>query len=204
MMEELNDLKSIWKQQASFEPKNEAEITDMLSKRSNTLIHKLKRSVWFELGFTIVCMLGLGVYGITLKSGALLWTILSLLVLLVSFTLYYIKKLIVLNQYEIGHENLRENLNQLVLRLDAYMKFYKRSYAILYPLFFALGLLFGALESGFDRFVEKFERPLFSISFVVLSVVFMAGVYRLTDWYLKKLYGNHIDKLRSLQEELQG
>lgn len=203
-MEELDDLKSIWKQQSGFESKNEAEIIEMLSKRSNTLIHKLKRNVWFELIFTIFCMLVLGAYSITLNGGALMWTILSLLVLLISFTLYYIKKIILLNQYDAGHENLKNNLNHLLLRLDAYMKFYKRSYAILYPVFFALGLLFGALESGFDRFIEKFEKPMYTISFIILSVVFMAGVYKITDWYLKKLYGNHIEKLRSLQQELLG
>lgn len=203
-MEELDDLKSIWKQQSGYEAKNEAEIIEMLSKRSNTLIHKLKRSVWFELIFTLACMLVLGTYSVTLKGGALMWTILSLLVLLLSFTLYYVKKIILLNQYDAGHENLKDNLNHLLLRLDAYMKFYKRSYSILYPLFFALGLLFGALESGFDRFIEKFEKPMYTLSFVILSVVFMAGVYKITDWYLKKLYGNHIEKLRSLQKELLG
>lgn len=203
-MEELEDLKSIWKQQSGYEAKNEAEIIEMLSKRSNTLIHKLKRSVWFELIFTLACMLVLGTYSVTLKGGALMWTILSLLVLLLSFTLYYVKKIILLNQYDAGHENLKDNLNHLLLRLDAYMKFYKRSYSILYPLFFALGLLFGALESGFDRFIEKFEKPMYTLSFIILSVVFMAGVYKITDWYLKKLYGNHIEKLRSLQKELLG
>jgi len=203
-MEELDDLKSIWKNQPGFESKNEAEIIQMLGKRSNTLIYKLKRSVWFELIFTVVCMLALGGYSLTLNGGALMWTILSLLVLLLSFTLYYVKKIMLLNRYDASHENLKDNLNHLIERLDAYMKFYKRSYAILYPLFFALGLLFGALESGFDRFIHKFESPMYTLSFIILSVVFMAGVYKLTDWYLKKLYGNHIDKLRSLQQELQG
>ncbi|UYN87509.1 MAG: hypothetical protein KIT51_04375 [Cyclobacteriaceae bacterium] len=203
-MEELDDLKSIWKQQETFETKNEKEILDMLGKRSNALIHKLKRNVWFELVFTILCMLALVGYSLSLKDGALMWTIISLVILLVSFTLYYVKKIILLNKYDSGHENLKDNLTHLLKKLDAYMKFYKRSYAILYPLFFALGLLFGALESGFDRFFEKFERPVYTISFIVLSVVFMAGVYRITDWYLKKLYGNHIDKLRSLLQELQG
>lgn len=203
-MEELDDLKSIWKQQSGFESKNEAEIIDMLSKRSNTLIHKLKRNVWFELIFTVVCMLVLGGYSLTLNGGALMWTILSLLVLLLSFTLYYVKKIMLLNRYDASHENLKDNLNHLIIRLDAYMKFYKRSYAILYPLFFGLGLLFGALESGFDRFMHKFESPVYSLSFIILSVVFMAGVYKITDWYLKKLYGNHIEKLRSLQQELLG
>lgn len=203
-MEELDDLKSIWKQQSRFEPKNEAEIAGMLKGKSNSIINKLKRSVWFELIFTVVCILALAAYNFTLPEGALRYTILSLLVLLISYSVYYLKKIKLLNQYDPGSENLKDNLTHLLARLDMYMIFYKRSYAILYPVFFALGLLFGAIETGFDRFAHKFENPAYALSFILLSIVFMVGVYTITNWYLKKLYGVHIDKLKSLIEELQG
>ncbi len=201
-MEELDDLKSIWKQ-SGFEAKGEKEIALMLKKKSDTLITKLKRSVWFELILTIVCIVVMGGYVITLKSGALLWTILSLLVLLIIYTLYYIKKIILLNRHDHPDKSLIENLTHLLNRLDDYMKFYQRSYAILYPSFFALGLFFGALETGFERFIHKFSNPLYSFSVVLLSIIFMAGVYKITDWYLKKLYGNHIDKLKSILDDLR-
>jgi hypothetical protein len=202
-MEELDDLKSIWKQQAGFEVKNERELLQMLGKSSNTIISKLKRSVWFELIFTVACILVLGMYTTTIPHGALMWTILSLLVLLISYTLYYVKKIMLLNQYDSSSDNLKANLRHLLERLDAYMKFYKRSYTILYPVFFVLGLLFGALESGFDRFIHKFENPLYTASFIILSIIFMVGVYTITNWYLKKLYGNHIEKLRSILDDLK-
>ncbi len=202
-MEELDDLKSIWKQQAGFEAKNEGELLSMLGKSSNTIISKLKRSVWFELIFTVACILVLGMYTTTIPHGALMWTILSLLVLLISYTLYYVKKIMLLNHYDSSSDNLKANLRHLLERLDAYMKFYKRSYAILYPVFFVLGLLFGALESGFDRFIHKFENPLYTASFIILSIIFMVGVYTITNWYLKKLYGNHIEKLRTILDDLK-
>ncbi|MBX2969755.1 MAG: hypothetical protein KF803_10330 [Cyclobacteriaceae bacterium] len=202
-MEELDDLKSIWKQQAGFEVKNEGELLQMMGKSSNTIISKLKRSVWFELIFTVACILVLGMYTTTIPHGALMWTILSLLVLLISYTLYYVKKIMLLNQYDSSTDNLKANLRHLLDRLDAYMKFYKRSYAILYPVFFVLGLLFGALESGFDRFIHKFENPLYTASFIILSIIFMVGVYTITNWYLKKLYGNHIEKLRTILDDLK-
>jgi hypothetical protein len=58
---ELEDLKSIWKRKQGYEPKQEAEIASMLRGRSNSIISKLKRSVWFELIFTIACSIGLGI-----------------------------------------------------------------------------------------------------------------------------------------------
>jgi hypothetical protein len=202
-MEELEDLKSIWKQQAGFEVKKKDELLQMLGKSSNTIISKLKRSVWFELIFTVACILVLGMYTTTIPNGALMWTILSLLVLLISYTLYYVKKIMLLNQYDSSSDNLKANLRHLLERLDAYMKFYKRSYAILYPVFFVLGLLFGALESGFDRFIHIFDNPLYTASFIILSIIFMVGVYTITNWYLKKLYGNHIEKLRTILDDLK-
>jgi len=201
-MEELNDLKSIWKKAEGFERKGETEIAQMLRGRSTTLITRLKRNVWFELIFTLVCMLALAGYALTLNGGALVWTILVLLGLFMIYTAYYVKKLILLNQYNQSLENLKANLTNLLARLDAYMTFYKRSYTFLYPFFFILGIVFGLLESGTERFAEKFQSPLYTISFIILSIVFLIGIYTITAWYLKKLYGNHIEKLKSLLKEL--
>lgn len=202
-MEELEDLKSIWKQQKPFEAKNEEEIALMLKGRSKDLITKLKRNVWFELILTMVCIAGLGFYGFTLRPGALMWTILALLVFLVSYSFYYVKKIILLNEYDSSATDLKSNLQQLIERLEIYLKFYKRSYAILYPVFFALGILFGALETGFDQYIQKFKSPTYVMAFLLLTIVFMVGIYTITNWYLKKLYGNYIDKLKSLLKELQ-
>lgn len=203
-MEELDDLKSIWKQQKPFETKNEEEIALMLKGHSKALITKLKRNVWFELILTMVCIAGLGLYGFTLRPGALMWTILALLVFLVSYSFYYVKKIILLNEYDSSAADLKSNLQQLIERLETYLKFYKRSYAILYPVFFALGILFGALETGFEQYIRKFKDPGYVIAFLLLTVVFMVGIYTITNWYLNKLYGNYIDKLKSLLHELQG
>jgi hypothetical protein len=202
-MEELDDLKSIWRQQIPFEAKNEEEIALMLKGRSKALITKLKRNVWFELILTMVCIAGLGFYGFTLRPGALMWTILALLVFLVSYSFYYVKKIMLLNEYDSSATDLKSNLQQLIERLESYLKFYKRSYAILYPVFFALGILFGALETGFDQYIQKFKSLTYVMAFLLLTVVFMVGIYTITNWYLKKLYGNYIDKLKSLLKELQ-
>jgi hypothetical protein len=100
-------------------------------------------------------------------------------------------------------ENLKSNLNHLVERLNTYLTFYKRSYSILYPVYFCLGLFFGALETGVDKFLLKFTNIGFILWFSVFTVIFMVGIYKITGWYLKKLYGNHLDKLKALLAELQ-
>jgi hypothetical protein len=202
-MEELEDLKSIWKKQPAVETKQAEEIALMLQGQSKSIISKLKRNVWFELIFTIVCGLALGAYAFTLKNGALMWTIVSLVVLLVSYLFYYVKKIILLNQFTpVG--NLKENLTHLLNRLTTYLNFYKKSYAILYPVYFLLGLLFGAIERGVDDFVTHISQPRILIILGLLGATFFLLSFWITNWYLKKLYGNHIDKLKSLLNELQG
>lgn len=201
---ELDDLKSIWKKKQGYEPKQEAEIASMLRGRSNSIISKLKRSVWFELIFTIVCGIALGIYAFTIENGALVWTIISLLVLFVSYLFYYVKKIILLNRFNSSADNLKENLQHLLERLSVYLNFYKRSYAILYPVYFILGLLFGALERGMDDFLHHMSQPKTILYVVGLAGIFFLCTMWLTNWYLKKLYGNHIEKLKQLLQELQG
>jgi uncharacterized membrane protein len=202
---ELDDLKSIWKKDKSgFEPKHEAEIASMIEGRSNSIISKLKRSVWFELIFTIVCGVALGICALFLDRGALMWTIISLIVLFVSYLFYYVKKIILLNRFDSSQENLKNSLQHLLDRLTTYLTFYKRSYAILYPVYFCLGLLFGALEKGLDDFLLRLSQPKTILYLVLLAALFFLMTIWITNWYLKKLYGNHLEKLKELLKELQG
>jgi hypothetical protein len=202
---EFDDLKSIWKKdKPSYEPKREDEIALMIKGRSKSIINKLKRSVWFELIFTIICGIGLGIYTLTIEKGALMWTIISLIVLFVSYLFYYVKKLILLNQFDPSSENLKTSLNLLLERLTTYLTFYKRSYAILYPVYFCMGLLFGAMETGLDNFLNRLSQPKTIVYLVLLSALFFVGMIWVTNLYLRKLYGNHLDKLKELMKELQG
>ncbi|MCK6616420.1 MAG: hypothetical protein L6Q51_02125 [Cyclobacteriaceae bacterium] len=202
-MEELNDLKSIWKQQPpGVDTKNTDDIARMLQGRSTSIITKLKHSVWFELSFTVVSGIGLVVYGMYAKSGQLKWMVLTLAITLAAYIFYYAKKLKLLSRYDLTRGNLKTNLENLVESLTAYLSFYKRSYTILYPVFFCIGLLFGALDTGWDNFLHRFTQTGFLIWFVLVATLFMVGIFKITDWYLKKLYGNHLAKLKELLNEL--
>jgi hypothetical protein len=120
-----------------------------------------------------------------------------------AFSIYYVKKLTLLNRF-VPNENLQSTITILIGRLDSYLRFYKNSYAVLYPLFFLLGLLFGAIERGPSAYIEYLSR-----TSTIIYLVLMAGLFFLisswcANWYLRKLYGDHVEKLRSLLKELQG
>lgn len=202
---ELEYLKSIWKNsEPSFQPKDEQEIALMLRGKSMSIIDKLKRSVWFELIFTIVVSIGLLVYALSLKQGAMKWTSISLLLMCLAFTIYYIKKLTLLRRFHGGNENLRDSISLLINNLTSYLKFYKNSYAILYPVYFVLGLSFGAIERGPEKYFAFLSQPRTILYLILMAALFFFISTWIASWYLKKLYGNHLDKLKNLLNELGG
>jgi len=200
---ELEDLKSIWKRgEPAFQPKNEEEIAMMLKGRSISIVNKLKRNVWFELIFAIVVSVALLLYALSLEKGAMKWTSISLLLMCLASTVYFIKKLSVLNRVQGINDNLHDTISFLITNLTSYVKFYRNSYTVLYPVYFLLGLLFSVLERGTDNFVAFVSKPL-----IILYLLFMAGLFFFISswfarWYLKKLYGDHLEKLKKILDEL--
>lgn len=201
---ELDDLKDIWKKSGpEFRAKNTDELALMLKGRSTSIVDKLKRSVWFELIFTFAAGLLLLVYALTLPSGALKWTSLSILVPFVAYTFYYFKKLSLLRRFNPGSENLKTHIDGLIVSLNSLLKFYRRSYAILYPVYFVLALVFGAIERGTTDFFEAIVKPAMILYLLLLAVIYYFLSTSFANWYLKKLYGNHLEKLKSLAHELE-
>ena len=201
---EIEDLKDIWKKQSEgFKPKAETELAAMLNGRSRSIVARLKRNVWLELVFSLLGAFALLAYALTLPEGSLKWTFISIPVLFAIYSLYYIKKLRLLNRFESGNDNLKANLQRLTRDLKGYLKFYKRSYSFLYPVYFFLLLLFTAIEHGAAGFFDKMARPEILITLLLGAGLFFILSTWLTTWYLKKLYGNHLEKLQSLLRELE-
>lgn len=200
---ELEELKNIWKKnKEEFQPKNETQLASMLNGTSKSLIDKLKCSVWFELKFTIVAGIALLIYALLLPSGSLKWATVSILILFVGYSFYYVKKLLLLSRFQPGEDHLKANLKKLVDNLSSYLKFYKLSFTLLYPVYFCLGILFGGLETGSEKFFENLSNPkIIGYLTIVALVLFFVSTW-FTRWYLKKLYGNHLEKLNGLLKEL--
>lgn len=202
---ELEELKSIWNSSApSFQPKDVGEIASMLSRKSVSIVDKLKRNVWVDLFVTMLTSLGLLSYSLTLKPGALKWASISILSTLLLYVFYYIKKILVLNRFDPVTNNVRANLESLIDTLSGYLLFYQRSYTVLYPIFFCVVLMFVGIELGTQRFLETLQRP----STIILLLAF-AGFYyllstRVVKWFLNRLYGRHLEKLKTLLTDIHG
>ena len=200
---ELDELKNIWQNKKQSLRFNEAELAIMLKGYSRSLVDKIKKSVWFELVFTLLAGMAFLTYAIMLPSGMLKWITVSILVLFVAYAVYYVKKILLLNRFNPTEDNLKNNLATLVTSLNSYMKFYKRSYTVLYPVYFGLGIVFGALEIGSEVFFHRVKDPSWLALIAGVAVVFYILSSLFTNWYFKKLYGNHIAKLTTLLHDLE-
>lgn len=200
---ELDELKDIWKKKdADFRLRGENELAQMIKGSSKSIINKLKRSVWFELIFTVVSGVLLLIYALTLPSGALKWTSVSILALFVGYSFYYVKKLSLLMKFGRAQDNLKTNLETLINNFSSYLKFYRRSYTILYPVYFFLALIFGAIERGVDEFLNVMSQPRTLAYLVGLGGIFYFCSTWLVNWFLKKLYGNHLERLKKVLNDL--
>ena len=175
----------------------------MLTGRSRSIIETLKRNVWFELVLTLAVSVALLVYALALTSGMLKWSFISILLICLAYTFYYIKKLMLLNRFNPANENIHANLVSLIDSLTGYLKFYRRSYSILYPLYFGLVLLLGAIERGTAQFLEHLSKPKTIAYLLTMAALVFFLCTSFTNWYLKKLYGNHLDKLKGLLKDLE-
>lgn len=200
---ELDDLKSIWQKTQSYPAKQADEIAAMIKGSSNSIVAKLKRSVWFELTLTIVFGVIMLYFSFTLPSGAMKWSIVSLLLLFLAYLIYYVKKIQLLNHFDPSHQNIRENLENLINDLKAYLQFYKTSYLVLYPVYFVLGILFAAIERGWDNFLSRLTEPEIILRLLLTTAVLITASLLFTNWYLKKLYVNHLVKLQDLLRDLR-
>lgn len=201
---ELEDLKSLWQQnKPAYQAKNEEEIALMLKGKSKSIIDKLKRNVWIELMITIASGIGLLIYGLKVPNGAFKWTTIALLLMCIAYTFFYVKKLVMLQRHPLTNDNLNITLTILIKNLSGYLKFYRRSYAILYPGYFILGFSFSIIEHGPSNILHYLSRWTTLLTIFILATLFFFFSAKLVKWYLNKLYGNHLERLKALHQELQ-
>ncbi|HEX5169430.1 MAG TPA: hypothetical protein VFW11_09665 [Cyclobacteriaceae bacterium] len=200
---ELDDLRNIWQNAERFKLKQEEEISSMLKRRSKSIITKLKWSVWFELTFTIIAGLLLLYYSFSIPDGALRWSFMAFLAIFLGYIIYYVKKIRILHRFEESKGNIKTNLEILISDLEAYLKFYEKSYSIMYPMYMVMVFLFVIIDRGMDEFIEAVANWKMILYIIFLVAIFLVSSLWFTKWYLNKLYGNQLRKLKALLNDLE-
>ena len=120
---ELDQLKKIWQQEPSA-TKEDQQLLQLLRKRSNNPIARMKRNLLFEL-IAIVALYGATiVYYAYAFHGTMSEVSWFMVVIALSFLLYYYMKNRLLNKMECVACQVKSNLQRQVNTLEKYVKFY--------------------------------------------------------------------------------
>ena len=220
---DLDNLKEIWKDldEKDFHPTNrggirpvsvnhEEEIAAILRKRSQNPIAKIKRNLGWELAVILVLYSVTMWYYITAWHGQY-WEIAVLLgVIGASFVVYYFRKNKLLREMQLVDSEVKLNLEKRLQTLEKYVRFYFVSGTVLTPAaYFVAGLI--VFFKSPPRATDDKMPPMFThitghdyfVLFTVSGVALAIGSYFLNIWYVNKLYGRHINKLKNLLNQME-
>src|SRR6266480_715922 len=199
---ELEQLKNLWQQEPAHQKKDE-QLLSLLRRRSRNPIARMKRNLLFELisvivlyGFTIIYYF-IAFHG---RMSEVSWFMIGIALF---FFIYYFRKNKLLSQMECISCQVRSNLQRQVSTLEKYIQFYLIAGTALIPLtilFFSwiIYLKFPLKQNSVffpSAAFEWWQTSLVWIGGVCISTIL---AYYLNKWYVGKLYGNHIRKLKQL------
>lgn len=199
---ELDNLKHIWRDigQKTLQQNDDEQIVMMLQKSSRSPISKMKKNLLREL-IAVICFYCPGILYFALSSKGY-WEIAALLAFVgLLFMLYYYRKNKLLRDMQCVTCEVRSNLQQQLATLQTYVRFYFISGTVLTPIaYFASALVVLFKSRALEGSIADISS-LFIIGAVGIAVT--AGGYFVNRWYVKKLYGQHIQKLKQLLQQTE-
>lgn len=197
---ELDNLKQAWKTLDSSSPAADRDsILGMLQKKSQRPIARIRRNLRYEM-WAIVLLYTATILYYFLANHGKFWGVAVLLLAIGSlFMIYYYLKNKLLNEMECVACEVRSNLERQVRMLEKYLRIYFIAGNLLTPIsYITAGIVVIEQSPGITAISTNFLL-LFFLGCAAVTIL----VYFLNRWYLNKLYGQHIIRLKALLEELQ-
>jgi 4-hydroxybenzoate polyprenyltransferase len=204
---ELDQLKNIW-QREQLERKEDEQMLSLLGKKSNNPIARMKRNLLFELIAIIVLYGSMIIYYTYAFHGTLSEVSWFLIAIAVFFFIYYYRKNKLLSEMECLACQVKSNVDRQVRTLEKYVRFYLIAGTALAPLavvFFGWLFYIKFPKQSPSLFYPKEDAyPWWesALAWVGLLLACTVVVYYLNVWYVRKLYGKHVQILKKLLAEM--
>jgi hypothetical protein len=179
-----------------------------LGKKSRGPIAKMKRNLRIELLVVVITYGVTIIYFFTAAAGQLNSLAWLYLLMAIVFIVYFIRKNKLLNEMECMACQVKSNLSKQVATPKKYVRFYLVAGTAIIPLLilYSYYVLIPQIRfiHGNTNPPEK-NIPVFweTIIWVAITIVLTIIFYFLNKWYVKKLYGNHINKLKLMLEQME-
>ncbi|MEA3426189.1 MAG: hypothetical protein U9R46_08075 [Bacteroidota bacterium] len=208
---ELDELKSLINQKltTAHAGRSGDDIAQILTRKTVSVIDKLKRSLWIEILCCIGAILLFAYFGFAGDNHAYqvyfsAFTVLTTIFLVI--VIYLLKRT---QQLSATALPVKSNLQTIVNIIETFMKRYFQFTMGLMPAccVFALLLIYhdhGSIPDAGTIFGTYFKSSWQMVLFLVVYAGALAtGIYYFTRWYLKRLYGRYVEQLKQCIRELE-
>lgn len=190
--------------------KSPSDIAELLSKKTKSVITKLKNSLLFEIVSCVVFLIAFVYFIATVKYSSIKIYLTAFLILIILFLiiLFYLYKKV--NELSTTNLPIKNNLIALHKLLKEYTKRYFQFTMSLIPICLIFSGYLGYIDGKNGVVIDELE-PISSnlktgkelIIFLVAYIgILIVTTYLFTKWYLKKLYGKYLDQLQHCINEL--
>lgn len=207
---ELDDFKTQFKDKLSSDHtgRTQEDIATILTKKTQSVIGKLKKSLRFEIYSGIAISLLFWYIGLTSNYHTfnIYFSVFAFLSLGFIGLLFYLLKRT--NQLSSTSLPVKSNLQTIVTIIEDFCKRYFQFTMGLLPVCFIFAFVLGYREPDHIPQLDRLSKSLISsqgkvVAFMVLYIGGLSlGVYYFTKWYLKKLYGKYVTQLKACIAEL--
>jgi 4-hydroxybenzoate polyprenyltransferase len=206
---ELDQWKDIWKEEGQ-QPSNEAaKLQSLLDKKSKSPVAKMKRNLRVELWFVIITYGAMILFYFLAFNGSMSAVSWFMLIIGLLFVIYFQRKNKLLTEMECLSCEVKSNLQKQTTTLEKYIRIYLIGGTVLAPvslLFFGWFFYVKARIKVDDTFFYPGEHnPIWKVilAWVILTAVVTFIFYLLNKWYVRKLYGKHVEKLKEVLSEME-
>jgi hypothetical protein len=208
-MTELEELKNIWsktiEKDVGQQVVEQEKIRALLNKKSTNIIDRVRKNLFGEIVLFFVCLLLVASVPVFLRTKEVfILCSLLIVVIFIPYLIYYIKKYNELRKFFSYHQDIKSSLQLVISQLEKYLNIYFWGSLLLTPVSgFLLGfaILYEMKALGFLIYFDVFSSATLSmiLSFALLLTLIS---YPVMKWYIRKLYGQHVEKLKDCLREL--
>jgi|GEM_PF-861417 len=192
------------KEEGSFSLKKAPELADYLHGQTQSIVSTIKKNLRFEIAFAMLFLVFDCIMIILFDNIFFLRLFSILLLVFCLYFLYYLAKLLryINIQYSLD-SSVKEQLSNYIQIISRFKRLYFQLTMVMIPLMLVMAFIAGYLDhdqSG-NYSISFSSQTVFIYSGLSVCWIFM--MYFITRWYIKRRYGNHLDKLEKLLNDLQ-
>ncbi|MEO6000950.1 MAG: hypothetical protein ABIN89_29155 [Chitinophagaceae bacterium] len=203
---ELDEYKTVVGQKPfiTYNYKAIPELEIVLAQRTESLMDTISKSLRLELVFALLFLLFDGYLLLFSAHNYLRILALLLLTFTISFIFYIVKLLKSILFQHILLSSVKHLLESYISIIHRFTRLYFQLTMVMIPLIFLLAFVSGYLDYRSQPLSLNNTFSLLNIwAYIGISALWSFAMYFFTKWYIKKLYGEHLNKLKEQLKELQ-